>query len=187
MLCQAHYTTKCLIVTDAACICVPTSHDSAEHHVVGCALSAMQGFLQFCFLTTCFSLQTPYFWPSNCWEPENTDYGERAVLSQPDSYFVQCAVCVLKRLMMQTVCVVHKIYLSSRYVITADATKSSKDETQVMQLQYVDDRQKHKTLFCFRRLAHSWNQLQCSWHAITLSVLYISITNALQPQWMPSA
>lgn len=22
------------------------------------------------------SLQSPYFWPSNCWEPENTDYGE---------------------------------------------------------------------------------------------------------------
>lgn len=20
--------------------------------------------------------QSPYFWPSNCWEPENTDYGE---------------------------------------------------------------------------------------------------------------
>lgn len=20
--------------------------------------------------------QTPYFWPSNCWEPENTDYGK---------------------------------------------------------------------------------------------------------------
>lgn len=22
-------------------------------------------------------LQAPYFWPSNCWEPENTDYGEQ--------------------------------------------------------------------------------------------------------------
>ena len=22
------------------------------------------------------SFQAPYFWPSNCWEPENTDYGE---------------------------------------------------------------------------------------------------------------
>lgn len=21
-----------------------------------------------------FRFQTPYFWPSNCWEPENTDY-----------------------------------------------------------------------------------------------------------------
>lgn len=21
--------------------------------------------------------QAPYFWPSNCWEPENTDYGKR--------------------------------------------------------------------------------------------------------------
>lgn len=27
-------------------------------------------------LFTLFSLQAPYFWPSNCWEPENTDYGE---------------------------------------------------------------------------------------------------------------
>ena len=29
---------------------------------------------------TCIPLlfipQTPYFWPSNCWEPENTDYGQ---------------------------------------------------------------------------------------------------------------
>lgn len=24
----------------------------------------------------CALLQAPYFWPSNCWEPENTDYGE---------------------------------------------------------------------------------------------------------------
>jgi hypothetical protein len=24
---------------------------------------------------TFYRLQTPYFWPSNCWEPENTDYG----------------------------------------------------------------------------------------------------------------
>ena len=22
-----------------------------------------------------YRFQTPYFWPSNCWEPENTDYG----------------------------------------------------------------------------------------------------------------
>lgn len=47
----------------------------------------------------------------------------------------------LKRLMMQTVYVVHQIYLSSRLlVITADVTKSSKDETQMMQLQCVNDR-----------------------------------------------
>lgn len=26
------------------------------------------------------SFQTPYFWPSNCWEPENTDYGKSTVL-----------------------------------------------------------------------------------------------------------
>ncbi|KAK7901899.1 hypothetical protein WMY93_018668 [Mugilogobius chulae] len=26
---------------------------------------------------TFYRFQTPYFWPSNCWEPENTDYGER--------------------------------------------------------------------------------------------------------------
>lgn len=26
------------------------------------------------------SPQTPYFWPSNCWEPENTDYGERSAV-----------------------------------------------------------------------------------------------------------
>uniref|UniRef100_A0A8I5QJE1 Regulator of G protein signaling 7 n=1 Tax=Homo sapiens TaxID=9606 RepID=A0A8I5QJE1_HUMAN len=25
---------------------------------------------------TFYRFQTPYFWPSNCWEPENTDYGE---------------------------------------------------------------------------------------------------------------
>ena len=24
---------------------------------------------------TFYRFQTPYFWPSNCWEPENTDYG----------------------------------------------------------------------------------------------------------------
>lgn len=24
----------------------------------------------------CFLFQAPYFWPSNCWEPENTDYGK---------------------------------------------------------------------------------------------------------------
>lgn len=26
---------------------------------------------------TFYRFQTPYFWPSNCWEPENTDYGTR--------------------------------------------------------------------------------------------------------------
>jgi regulator of G-protein signaling len=25
---------------------------------------------------TYYRFQTPYFWPSNCWEPENTDYGK---------------------------------------------------------------------------------------------------------------
>lgn len=25
--------------------------------------------------STYYRFQTPYFWPSNCWEPENTDYG----------------------------------------------------------------------------------------------------------------
>ena len=25
---------------------------------------------------TFYRFQTPYFWPSNCWEPENTDYGK---------------------------------------------------------------------------------------------------------------
>jgi regulator of G-protein signaling len=24
---------------------------------------------------TYYRFQTPYFWPSNCWEPENTEYG----------------------------------------------------------------------------------------------------------------
>lgn len=24
---------------------------------------------------TFYRFQTPYFWPSNCWEPENMDYG----------------------------------------------------------------------------------------------------------------
>lgn len=27
--------------------------------------------------------QTPYFWPSNSWEPENTDYGKSINASQP--------------------------------------------------------------------------------------------------------
>ncbi|KAK3542035.1 hypothetical protein QTP86_010867 [Hemibagrus guttatus] len=26
---------------------------------------------------TFYRFQAPYFWPSNCWEPENTDYGEQ--------------------------------------------------------------------------------------------------------------
>lgn len=26
---------------------------------------------------TFYRFQTPYFWPSNCWQPENTDYGEK--------------------------------------------------------------------------------------------------------------
>lgn len=25
---------------------------------------------------TYYRFQTPYFWPSNCWEPENSDYGK---------------------------------------------------------------------------------------------------------------
>lgn len=25
--------------------------------------------------TSFYRFQTPYFWPSNCWEPENMDYG----------------------------------------------------------------------------------------------------------------
>lgn len=29
---------------------------------------------------TFYRFQNPYFWPSNCWEPENTDYGECNVL-----------------------------------------------------------------------------------------------------------
>lgn len=29
---------------------------------------------------TFYRFQTPYFWPSNCWEPENTDYGIKRVL-----------------------------------------------------------------------------------------------------------
>lgn len=29
----------------------------------------------FFIYSSCFH-QSPYFWPSNCWEPENTDYGE---------------------------------------------------------------------------------------------------------------
>lgn len=35
----------------------------AHHH----PLTVLHNFLLFRF-------QTPYFWPSNCWEPENTDY-----------------------------------------------------------------------------------------------------------------
>lgn len=27
-------------------------------------------------LTVQFFLQTPYYWPSNIFDPENTDYGE---------------------------------------------------------------------------------------------------------------
>ena len=30
----------------------------------------------FYFLNLLLDLQTPYYWPSNSWEPENTDYGE---------------------------------------------------------------------------------------------------------------
>lgn len=26
---------------------------------------------------TFYRFQTPYFWPSNCWDPENTDYGKQ--------------------------------------------------------------------------------------------------------------
>lgn len=29
---------------------------------------------------TFYRFQTPYFWPSNCWEPENTDYGKFYIL-----------------------------------------------------------------------------------------------------------
>lgn len=28
---------------------------------------------------TFYRFQTPYFWPSNCWEPENTDYGMKII------------------------------------------------------------------------------------------------------------
>ncbi|GMT11944.1 hypothetical protein PFISCL1PPCAC_3241, partial [Pristionchus fissidentatus] len=28
---------------------------------------------------TFYRFQTPYFWPSNCWEPENTDYGTSSI------------------------------------------------------------------------------------------------------------
>lgn len=34
---------------------------------------------------TFYRFQTPYFWPSNCWEPENTDYGIKE-----HQYFRQC-------------------------------------------------------------------------------------------------
>ncbi|VDM29942.1 unnamed protein product [Toxocara canis] len=30
---------------------------------------------------TFYRFQTPYFWPSNCWEPENTDYGKNKALT----------------------------------------------------------------------------------------------------------
>lgn len=30
---------------------------------------------------TFYRFQTPYFWPSNCWEPENTDYGMKNYFS----------------------------------------------------------------------------------------------------------
>lgn len=33
-----------------------------------------------------YRFQTPYFWPSNCWEPENTDYG--AYLSSVEVSFL---------------------------------------------------------------------------------------------------
>lgn len=29
---------------------------------------------------TFYRFQTPYFWPSNCWEPENTDYGTKILI-----------------------------------------------------------------------------------------------------------
>lgn len=37
------------------------------------------------FVLLLFIPQTPYFWPSNCWEPENTDYGQCNI----SSYFRQ--------------------------------------------------------------------------------------------------
>lgn len=35
-----------------------------------------------------FIPQTPYFWPSNCWEPENTDYGQCNISFYYNSYCV---------------------------------------------------------------------------------------------------
>lgn len=32
---------------------------------------------------TFYRFQTPYFWPSNCWEPENTDYGKKKIINIP--------------------------------------------------------------------------------------------------------
>uniref|UniRef100_A0A3Q2Y8J4 Regulator of G protein signaling 6 n=1 Tax=Hippocampus comes TaxID=109280 RepID=A0A3Q2Y8J4_HIPCM len=31
---------------------------------------------------TLYRFQSPYYWPSNCWEPENTDYGESHIVNQ---------------------------------------------------------------------------------------------------------
>ncbi|KAF4084420.1 hypothetical protein AMELA_G00128500 [Ameiurus melas] len=35
---------------------------------------------------TFYRFQTPYFWPSNCWEPENTDYGGCILLIKSCEY-----------------------------------------------------------------------------------------------------
>lgn len=37
---------------------------------------------------TFYRFQTPYFWPSNCWEPENTDYGKNIYI-----YILQWFFC----------------------------------------------------------------------------------------------
>lgn len=36
---------------------------------------------------TFYRFQTPYFWPSNCWEPENTDYGWQLIYKYVNSYY----------------------------------------------------------------------------------------------------
>ena len=63
-------------------------------------------FLLVSIFNELFSFQTPYFWPSNCWEPENTDYGESAALLFSQIFvFVHCAGHF--EVFMLTICVVN--------------------------------------------------------------------------------
>ncbi|KAK1796086.1 hypothetical protein P4O66_009170, partial [Electrophorus voltai] len=49
---------------------------------------------------TFYRFQAPYFWPSNCWEPENTDYGERRdLLAYIPEIFIMPTIYLCKRTM----------------------------------------------------------------------------------------
>lgn len=58
----------------------------------------------FCFIPFCIH-QSPYFWPSNCWEPENTDYGESvfASFSKPVRSYQFCQLFLFKHFLRHRV------------------------------------------------------------------------------------